>query len=147
LIAVRIWWLAKQARVLGKRHVVKYRQAAAIIIESGAIYSACIMTLLILYCQNTNAQYIVYDSLSQVMGIVPTMIIVRVGLGISTQDVGTFAATTIASETPSGRAPRSVNFRMEIGQTVHVETDAYELDGHDETSKKTRSLKMETDSV
>ncbi|KAJ3544747.1 hypothetical protein NM688_g5704 [Phlebia brevispora] len=68
LIATRIWWLARQASTtLGHRHARKYHNAVAIIIESGSIYSACAMTLLILYVHRTNAQYLVYDSLAQIM--------------------------------------------------------------------------------
>ena len=75
-LATRIWWIARQASsTLGRRHAVKYQNAVAIMcvsralrvsafmthpqvlsIESGAIYSACLMTLLILYCSETNAQ-------------------------------------------------------------------------------------------
>ncbi|KAH9841019.1 uncharacterized protein C8Q71DRAFT_701398, partial [Rhodofomes roseus] len=127
LIAVRIWWLARQtSTALSDRHLIKYRRAIAIIIESGSIYSACIMTLLILYCRDTNAQYIVYDSLSQIMGIVPTLIIVRVGLGITTEDVGTFVASTFRAA-PLESHPRPVRFHMEITQTTDIEDDGYEL--------------------
>ncbi|KAF8999660.1 hypothetical protein BDQ17DRAFT_1195941, partial [Cyathus striatus] len=87
LIAGRIWWISRMTvHVLGKKHGRKYVGAMAIILESGAIYSASLLTLLILYLLKTNAQFIVYDSVAQIMGIVPTLIIVRVGLGLSTQE-------------------------------------------------------------
>ncbi|TFY54761.1 hypothetical protein EVJ58_g8668 [Rhodofomes roseus] len=124
LIAVRIWWLARQT--IPASTLVTYYEVVTGRIESGSIYSACIMTLLILYCRDTNAQYIVYDSLSQIMGIVPTLIIVRVGLGITTEDVGTFAASTFRAA-PLESHPRPVRFHMEITQTTDIEDDGYEL--------------------
>jgi len=94
LIAGRIWWISRKAcKLLGKEIRRKYNHTVAIVLESGAIYSVSLMTLLILYCSKTNAQYIVYDALAQIMGIVPTLIIVRVGLGLSTQDVQTYGST------------------------------------------------------
>lgn len=93
LIAGRIWWLSRETAVLGVKHLRKYHRAIAIIIESGAIYSVSLLILLVLYCLQSNAQYIAYDALSQIMGIVPTLIIVRVGLGISTQDANTYATS------------------------------------------------------
>ncbi|KAI0827051.1 hypothetical protein BC628DRAFT_1502452 [Trametes gibbosa] len=127
LIATRIWWIARQAsHTLGRRHAEKYKNAVAIIIESGAIYSFCLMTLLILYCQQTNAQYIAYDSLAQIMGIVPTLIVVRVGLGISTQDITDYATThnhTTGATTRSGPT-----FALPMRFRQNTEFDAYELD-------------------
>ncbi|KAK7033854.1 hypothetical protein R3P38DRAFT_738877 [Favolaschia claudopus] len=77
LIAGRIWWIARTTqRLMGTTTSRrKYQNAVAIILESGAIYSVSLMTLLILYCSRTNAQYIVYDAQAQIMGIVPTLII------------------------------------------------------------------------
>ena len=58
-----------------------------IIIESGMIYSACLIILLSLYLSGSFAQYIVLDGVTQVIGIVFSLIIVRVGLGLSTDAV------------------------------------------------------------
>ena len=83
MIAGRIWWLSKDARsYLARRHTVKYYQAIAVIIESGAIYSSSLVLMLILYTIKTHAERILYDAISQIVGIAPTLIIVRVGLGI-----------------------------------------------------------------
>ncbi|PFH46945.1 hypothetical protein AMATHDRAFT_95755, partial [Amanita thiersii Skay4041] len=96
LIASRIWWISREANtVLGKKHGQKYNKAVIIIVESGAIYSISLLTLLVLYCVKSNAQYIVYDALAQIMGIVPTLIIVRVGLGVSTQAQQTYGVSTV----------------------------------------------------
>ncbi|KAF8066704.1 hypothetical protein FPV67DRAFT_1202978 [Lyophyllum atratum] len=47
--AGRIWWVARAARhVLGKHQILRYHTAIAIIIESGAIYSAAILLLIVI---------------------------------------------------------------------------------------------------
>ncbi|EJF60320.1 hypothetical protein DICSQDRAFT_63334, partial [Dichomitus squalens LYAD-421 SS1] len=127
LIASRIWALRRQASsTLGRRHTAKYTNAMTIIIESGAIYSASVMTLLILYCRRTNAQYIIYDTVAQVMAIVPTMIIMRVGLGISTEDVATYGTRIVVHDPEEGR--RTFALPMRFRQNLGTDAPAYELD-------------------
>ncbi|THU98045.1 hypothetical protein K435DRAFT_600266, partial [Dendrothele bispora CBS 962.96] len=85
LIAARIWW--SHRRMAGNNMAVYGRSvmpAAVIIIESGAIYSVCLIILLILYLSGSFAQYIALDAVSLSWeGIVFSLIIVRVGLGLS----------------------------------------------------------------
>ncbi|KAH7920863.1 hypothetical protein BV22DRAFT_1020440 [Leucogyrophana mollusca] len=57
-----------------------------IIIESGAIYSACLIIMLVLFLSNSYAQYIALDAVTQIIGVVFSLIIVRVGLGISSEN-------------------------------------------------------------
>ncbi|KAJ7478658.1 hypothetical protein B0H11DRAFT_1725913, partial [Mycena galericulata] len=108
-----------------KTHSHKYISAVAIIIESGAIYSLSLITLLTLYCLRTNAQYIAYDAHSQIMGIVPTLIIVRVGLGISTEDAATMQSAANKSLTNSTRVALNraahVQVRTQVQRMVHVD--------------------------
>ncbi|KAJ6461225.1 hypothetical protein C8R47DRAFT_1225917 [Mycena vitilis] len=80
-----------------------YQNTIAIVLESGIIYSVGLVTLLIVYRSGTNAQYIVYDAMAQIMGIVPTMIIVRVGLGLATQEKNSGAATPSDSSAMGNR--------------------------------------------
>lgn len=123
LIAGRIWWIGRQAaKSLGGAHGQKYSQALVIIIESGAIYSVCLFILLILYVTKANAQYIVYDSLAQIMGIVPTLIIVRVGLGLTKGDVTTFAGNA-ATRTIGGSSRTGGRSGGAIPMQVHKVVD------------------------
>jgi len=83
LIAGRIWWIHRQ---VGRAAEVSGRglgPAIIIIIESGAIYSVCLILLLSLYLSGSYAQYVLLDGVVQVVGVVFSMVIVRVGLGIS----------------------------------------------------------------
>ncbi|KAF8890433.1 hypothetical protein BD779DRAFT_1517608 [Infundibulicybe gibba] len=129
LIAARIWWISREAQaVLGRKHSQKYSNAVAIILESGAIYSVSLMTLLILYCTKSNAQYIAYDALAQIMGIVPTLIIVRVGLGVSTQDVHTYGNQTSTKVVSSFRTGQSTPMPMQVRKVIQVDNDSDDLE-------------------
>ncbi|KAF9477272.1 hypothetical protein BDN70DRAFT_862090 [Pholiota conissans] len=84
LIAFRIWWVHRRTRgILGSRRTIL--PAMVVIIESGAIYSACLVILLSLYLSGSFAQYIVLDAVTQVIGVVFSLVIVRVALGISSE--------------------------------------------------------------
>ncbi|KAJ7189069.1 hypothetical protein C8R46DRAFT_34471 [Mycena filopes] len=91
LTAGRIWWLYRKARVYLKTDVQRrYLSAMAILVESGALYSATVLAWLIVSA--IPAAHIfkgpIYQMLTQIMGIAPTLIIVRVGLGAGA--VGTY---------------------------------------------------------
>lgn len=62
LIAGRIWWIHRRTKgaVSGSNLV----PAAVVVIESGGIYSACLIILLSLYLSGSFAQYIVLDAVS-----------------------------------------------------------------------------------
>ncbi|KAF9044392.1 hypothetical protein BJ165DRAFT_196958 [Panaeolus papilionaceus] len=80
--AGRILWFIKRARsLLGSEMASRYYSVCAIIVESGSIYS--IYTLLALTINS-----VVLDvGLIQVVGLVPTLIIVQVGLGRCVRDI------------------------------------------------------------
>ncbi|KAJ3575470.1 hypothetical protein NP233_g1078 [Leucocoprinus birnbaumii] len=78
LMAGRIWWIAKRTRgLVGPKLAKKYRMAMAIFIESGLIYSIYVILDVVLHA-------LLLDSgLVQVVGLVPTLIIVQTGLANS----------------------------------------------------------------
>lgn len=79
LMAGRIWWIARQTQgLVGPKLTKKYRTAMAIFIESGLIYSIYVILDVVLHA-------LLLDSgLVQIVGLVPTLIIVQTGLS-STQ--------------------------------------------------------------
>ncbi|EEB92629.1 hypothetical protein MPER_08832, partial [Moniliophthora perniciosa FA553] len=111
LIAWRIWWVGRRiAQTLDKKHGRKYRQALAIIIESGAICSLATLITLVTYVSGTKGS--AYDPLTQITGIVPTLIIVRVGLGISSEEGTSYYSTAFQTAMGvSGSIP--FNFRTQ----------------------------------
>ncbi|KAJ7121740.1 hypothetical protein C8R43DRAFT_1033357 [Mycena crocata] len=108
LTAGRIWWICRQARATLQTDLQKrYVSRIAIIVESGVIYSAFVLSYLIIGAVSSSGalQNLVVEMLRQVVGIVPTLIIVRVGLGVSVQNVESSVASAEAldSSTYSGR--------------------------------------------
>ncbi|KAF8880555.1 hypothetical protein BD779DRAFT_1675893 [Infundibulicybe gibba] len=93
LTAGRIWWISQKARrILGSDLVKRYNSAIAVIVESGAIYSSYIIHVIL--------SVLVLDvGLIQMVGIVPTLIIVQVGLGRDTVE----RPTTISTMQPEPR--------------------------------------------
>jgi hypothetical protein len=90
LTAGRIWWICRQARTYLKTDVQRqYISSISILVESGVIYSVSVLIYLILGAipSASIVQEPVMEMLAQVVGIVPTLIIVRVGLGVSVQSV------------------------------------------------------------
>ncbi|KDR79637.1 hypothetical protein GALMADRAFT_137431 [Galerina marginata CBS 339.88] len=84
LIAFRIWSTHRQTKdIVGSGRGIL--PAMVVIIESGSIYSACLVILLSLYLLGSYAQYIVLDAVTQIIGAVFSLIIVRVALGISSE--------------------------------------------------------------
>ncbi|ESK94832.1 hypothetical protein Moror_14105 [Moniliophthora roreri MCA 2997] len=103
LIAGRIWWVGRQvAGILGAEHNRTYSKPLAIVVESGAISSVTILVTTILYAEKLNVAHLLFDTFAQVAGMVPTLIIVRVGLGVSFQDSTSYYTTTVPASSQLG---------------------------------------------
>ncbi|KAJ7688318.1 hypothetical protein B0H14DRAFT_2653294 [Mycena olivaceomarginata] len=86
MTAGRIWWIYRTARVYLQADVQRrYVSAMSILVESGVLYSATVLVFLILGAipGTEILQSPIFQMLTQIMGIAPTLIIVRVGLGAS----------------------------------------------------------------
>ncbi|KAL0563948.1 hypothetical protein V5O48_018110 [Marasmius crinis-equi] len=100
--AGRIWWVGRRIESHASEGwglVKRHRRAAAMMIESGALYSLSFLIFIILYATSMQAMNIAFDALVQITGIAPTLIIVRVAL--------VSAAGENTSPTPSVRSGRS----------------------------------------
>ncbi|KAF8213021.1 hypothetical protein K438DRAFT_1957600 [Mycena galopus ATCC 62051] len=98
----RIWWLAHKAReVLGRKITTKYNTACVMILESGALYCVGGIVYIILAFHQPNDQQPIASAfartngaiLGQLVGIAPTIIAVRVGLGKAVDNADSFEAT------------------------------------------------------
>ncbi|KAH8116698.1 hypothetical protein DFH11DRAFT_1823245 [Phellopilus nigrolimitatus] len=122
LIAARIFWIHR--KVQGVVSGTSVFPAMIIIIESGAIYSVCLIILLSLYLSGSFAQYIVLDGVTQVIGVVFSLIIVRVGLGLST-DPTTYTSDAMLSTFTAGNQA-SGHIRQHGGpSTMNVKNPLY----------------------
>ncbi|KAJ7200326.1 hypothetical protein GGX14DRAFT_466645 [Mycena pura] len=102
LSAGRIWWLARKARdVLGQKITTRYNTVCVMILESGSLYCVGGIVYIILSLRLNNepmTSAFVWTNgaiLGQLVGIAPTIIAVRVGLGLgkSIESVNSFKAT------------------------------------------------------
>ncbi|KAJ6449753.1 hypothetical protein C8R45DRAFT_1114472 [Mycena sanguinolenta] len=91
LTAGRIWWIARGARVIMGPVVVKqYRTVMAMILESGALYVTPGIVYLIQVGVRPSSSQVTFAMLAQIVGIAPTIIVVRVGMGNSVDSVDSF---------------------------------------------------------
>ncbi|KAF7969816.1 hypothetical protein HWV62_25940 [Athelia sp. TMB] len=63
--------------------------AFVIVVESGVVYSATLVVVITLWLNANYAQFIVLDAVTQIIGVVFSLIIVRVGMGLTSEVVST----------------------------------------------------------
>lgn len=121
LTAGRIWWLKRKAHlILNNGLLQRYNATITILIESGFLYSVYI--ILDLALRNTNIVNTILDAgLIQVVGIMPTLIIVQVSLERAVHDIE--AQDTTVQQEASKRAstksyPENVH-RMSYPEKMH----------------------------
>ncbi|KAJ6616636.1 hypothetical protein B0H10DRAFT_2036366 [Mycena sp. CBHHK59/15] len=96
VVAGRLWWVVRTIRgSYGAATRRKGQKAMVIILESGLIYSVFVSIHMVFFHYQNPADTIVYAALGQIVGMVPTLIIVRVGLGVS--ENGSECATMVGS--------------------------------------------------
>ncbi|KIM43706.1 hypothetical protein M413DRAFT_443613 [Hebeloma cylindrosporum] len=147
LTAGRIWWLARKARlILGTGLLQRYNTSIAILIESGVIYSVYIIIALALL--NNPGSTVNNTGLIQIVGIIPTLIIVQVGLGRAVYDTGAEDANSRPEPEADKNARSRESFLNAIkresvpsssrdsGHHVSGETVVISLVGHVQTSVK-----------
>ncbi|KAI0351179.1 hypothetical protein OH77DRAFT_1411426 [Trametes cingulata] len=88
LIAARIMWSNRRVRQYraGGAAAGSHWEVIETMIQSAAIYSAALASLLGTYLAGSNAQYVCLDALQPLIGVVFTLIIIRVGLGYTMND-------------------------------------------------------------
>ncbi|KAF7368226.1 hypothetical protein MVEN_00142500 [Mycena venus] len=110
MTAGRIWWIYRTARVYLQADVQRrYVSAMSILVESGVLYSATVLAYLILGAIPSTKilQPPTLQVLNQIMGIAPTLIIVRVGLGVDVPSVQATAKAPASSRKESVRTGHS----------------------------------------
>ncbi|KAJ7271821.1 hypothetical protein C8J57DRAFT_1468041 [Mycena rebaudengoi] len=115
LIAGRIWWISHYSRAyLEEAAQRRYASAIVLIVESGMLYSATILAFLIVTSFPNLASTLeepVLQIVTQVMGIAPTLIIVRVGLGVTVEGSLSTFRTPRTTSIPL-RQPRHASSRF-----------------------------------
>ncbi|KAJ7805485.1 hypothetical protein B0H13DRAFT_2387712 [Mycena leptocephala] len=87
----RIWWLAWTARqAMGEKAGSRYHTVCAMILESGALYFTGGLAFVIVAFLGDPEASLTGAVLGQLVGIAPTIIAVRVGLGCSVESIESF---------------------------------------------------------
>ncbi|KAJ7107723.1 hypothetical protein C8R44DRAFT_986879 [Mycena epipterygia] len=129
LTAGRIWSTARSAQqIMGKKMANKSYTACAMILESGALYCAGGIPFFIITMYsttNTGVSYYLGSGavLGQLVGIAPTIIAVRVGLGRSVENVESFLSDQTRVRSPldfNDPTAAAVSFGQQI-QSLHAD--------------------------
>ncbi|KAJ7186061.1 hypothetical protein C8R46DRAFT_1343146 [Mycena filopes] len=139
LAAGRIWWISRRASAyLGRRSRQRYLALTAILLESGLIYPAALIITIVVYLTPstpTNSVLVCIAACYHIVGIAPTLIIVRVGLGVSTDDVDKCVVTISRNATSTPYPPlnerRRADATLELQVRVTREQDV-DVDDHSE---------------
>ncbi|KAJ7604716.1 hypothetical protein DFH06DRAFT_1310384 [Mycena polygramma] len=128
LTAGRIWWIRRDASVLGAAHVKRYNTVIIIILESGAMYLVgnllwLISSLVLPRNSPSLIFFVVQFSIPQMMNIIPMLTIVRVGLGRNlgdsdgkqTERKGFSRARVAAPPQPSG-----LNMHVASSEVIYI---------------------------
>ncbi|KAM5545668.1 hypothetical protein V8D89_000706 [Ganoderma adspersum] len=81
LIAARLVWLSRRTKTYRTASALSHWDVVEMLVQSAAVYSATLASLMGTYLAGSNAQYICLDLLTPIIGVVFTLIIIRVGLG------------------------------------------------------------------
>ncbi|KAJ7104686.1 hypothetical protein C8R44DRAFT_987876 [Mycena epipterygia] len=130
LSAGRIWWVVRKAReVVGPKMISRYYTVCAMILESGAVYCAGGIVFLILSVHHNMSEVVATNGaiLGQ-LGIAPTIIAVRVGLGKSVESVDSF----VTMVQPRVRGPRDIEPAFARSVEHHI-LDLRPENDHDST--------------
>ncbi|PIL26518.1 hypothetical protein GSI_12276 [Ganoderma sinense ZZ0214-1] len=138
LISGRIMWSNyKVKRYRAGYAALTYWGVIETIVQSAAIYSAALVSLLSTYLAGSNAQYICLDSLQPLIGVVFTLIIIRVGLNetASEHSKGHMVSDSRGAPPPHGQQyplrPLAINV------SVSREHDRASFEGFDSDRKET----------
>ncbi|KAJ7910933.1 hypothetical protein B0H13DRAFT_1876254 [Mycena leptocephala] len=154
LSAGRIWWLAHNAQeLMGRKVTSKYYTVCAMILESGALYCAGgIPFAVIAFYTFINPTLSTFTAafditptgaiLGQLVGIAPTIIAVRVGLGKSIDSVDSFSLTATR---PPARHP--LEFQPTASATNSIEDRVLSLRPESEQDCATKAEPREFESV
>ncbi|TFK53916.1 hypothetical protein OE88DRAFT_1131761 [Heliocybe sulcata] len=83
LVAFRIWHINKLSIRVGAGNLTP---VLLVVVESGMIYSATLITLLVTYECGSWAQYLMLDAVSPIVGITFSLVILRLSIGLSDPD-------------------------------------------------------------
>ncbi|EJD36995.1 hypothetical protein AURDEDRAFT_188197 [Auricularia subglabra TFB-10046 SS5] len=120
-----------------------YIQMVAVVLESGLLYSATMLSLLIMWLAGSSAQYLAVDATMPIACIVPTLIVIRVGMGLQWEKAKLVAPGTVQSVGIDFNFLTAPSFRDAQTQTGPSGYDAADMCSvlsyeHDSNSSRSR---------
>jgi len=145
LVGFRIWFVNRQNMVLFGHSM---RPVLLLVIESGAVYSATLLTLLILYKTDSWFQYVLLDAVSPIVGLVFSMIIIRIGLGITSINGESRISLATAQTSTYGDRERQSNlpFKAASNVVISMDTEFSHPTRTDVNSLQSQRVKIKMDS-
>ncbi|KAF8261168.1 hypothetical protein EI94DRAFT_1833463 [Lactarius quietus] len=142
LIAFRIWRTQRQTR--DAKMGANLTHVSVIVIESGAIYLSVLAANVAAFVLKSNMFNIFLDMTSPIIGIVFSLIIVRVGRGISTEDTRrTMQSISLSMPSKShGQSSRSNGAIVFATTTTTRFTDAHDSENTFKVDESQGSIKM-----
>ncbi|CAK5276367.1 unnamed protein product [Mycena citricolor] len=132
LAAFRIWTISRRARGFREEsNRVFYANITAIIVESGLVYPAVLLLTCVLFLFHDTfiAVLVGVAAVYQVVGIAPMLIVVRVGLGTSTDNPRPTAGNRTHVTTIGSARNRSGAADMRLEVIVRTEEEEMFTDG------------------
>ncbi|EKM58138.1 uncharacterized protein PHACADRAFT_139802 [Phanerochaete carnosa HHB-10118-sp] len=99
LIVARVWWMGRGGRMYALSGGGATRKAMHVIIESGALYFLVQLVFVVVYGLNDPSADVMIAIAVQTYGIASTLIIIHVGLGLSSEQTTKTAAILSVSWT------------------------------------------------
>ncbi|KAJ7653625.1 hypothetical protein DFH06DRAFT_1417230 [Mycena polygramma] len=129
LTAGRIWWIRRDALHVGSNRTLRkrYSSVMAMIVESGAIYCATTILLTFTYPLPGTPFLMVQAAAMHLVNIVPTLIIVRVGLEKCEDPAGS-SARQPTSRLPVGQARQAFNDPHSQVPVLHIKAGGDDLE-------------------
>jgi hypothetical protein len=101
--AARIYWISRSVTPLLKDRggLNRYQIAVAILVESAAIYSACLLALVLSF-QDTEKRFILGCVVMRMVAVMPTLMVVQVGLSQTKRNESILPISSKDSDCSSG---------------------------------------------
>ncbi|KZT60443.1 hypothetical protein CALCODRAFT_506885 [Calocera cornea HHB12733] len=122
LIVYRIWVVNTST---GRSSTSTLRPIIAVLLESGCLYVTTLFVFLVTYLASSNAQFIMVDILNPMIGIAFTILIVRVGMGVTrSQMESTYYRSQVNGSHPMAPIAISVNRKIQQDDQMVEEGDS-----------------------
>ncbi|KAI0340625.1 hypothetical protein BDW22DRAFT_1360039 [Trametopsis cervina] len=117
-IAGRLWFFSRKIQPAVRTSGGKYQASIYTIVESGGLFAATTLAIVILYVRDSALIVNAMDVATQLACLTPMLIVVRIGFGITHGDARSTGTTAVSRPLAFGRNNYSMSRLDSTGQTV-----------------------------